>query len=75
MDSDSSDSSDEELELMAFVVAAIAKKKRKRRIWVREIFQMRQKLVSLMKIKYRIAIRISSNFNLIFVITAHSNIT
>ena len=54
MDSDSSDSSsDEVLELMAFVVAAIAKKKRKRRIWVREIFQMRQKLVSLMKISNR----------------------
>ena len=58
MDSDSSDSSDEELELIAFVVAAIAKKKRKRRIWVREIFQTReadgiQKLVSLMKISNR----------------------
>ena len=58
MDSDSS--SDEELDLMAFVVAAIAikKRKRKRRVWVREIFQTREadgirKLVSLMRVSNR----------------------
>ena len=42
MDTDSS--SDEELELMACVVAAIAarKRKRKHRIWVREMYQTRE---------------------------------
>ena len=57
---DSDNSSDEELDLMAFVVAAIAikKRKRKRRVWVREIFQTREedgirKLVSLMRVSNR----------------------
>ena len=61
MDLDSSScSSDEELDLMALAVAIIAerKKKRKHRIWVKEIYQSRKrdgihKLISVMRVSNR----------------------
>lgn len=59
MDTDSS--SDEELELMAVLVAAIAKKRKsrgKRKVWVKELYRSREveginNLVSVMKVSNR----------------------
>ena len=56
---DTSDSSEEELELMAVaVVLASRKKKRKHRVWVREVFQTRKtdgisNLVDVMRVSNR----------------------
>ena len=59
MEESSSSSSDEELELLGLVVATLArKKKRKHKVWVRELFRNREtdgihKLVNVMQVSNR----------------------